>query len=191
MQRDRERHLIQLSDGMSLRRTDFVGHIAEVAVPFGGKRRCVGHGLRRDQEALVISVLVVPVDRDLATADLGIMEFWYNDKPKLVAPVRALMNRYAGLTRLAQLQERMRLAGLLLDGMDEWDRDVVFAHPMVEPVLMHENLGFFFRHVPPAGFVDYNPAHPFVVEIQALIKNPTGEPEFFRWEPIDVPGAAP
>lgn len=157
-----------LSSGVAVRLADFTGQIEHIELPIGASRFC-DTGLSREHEALVTSILVRPPDEDIVTEDLGVLEFTYNGRRHFAAPVAALMNRYHGLTRLAQVVSGMRL---LLDpslGSDDWVGGGTFANALPEPIWVREGMMYSLRHHRAPG-KQLGEQQPITVEIQALVK---------------------
>jgi len=149
---NRSRHrsdIMAMADDTTIAMAGFLGCLEHVRVPHGGVRT---GSLRKDQEALVMALLIAPTTAGFIPAipDLGTLVFEYNDRPWFNAPVSALMNRYHGLTTLAGLKNRLRLLADPLAGFGDLEEDVLLS-VLPEPIHLREFLRYTFRHVPPKG----------------------------------------
>jgi hypothetical protein len=162
-------HELTLPDGHSVNLNGFVGALEHGHLSFNGRLACE-RGLNLGVEALITSILVVPHQQDIVLDDLGVLEFWYNGKPHFSAPIAALMNRYHGFTKLAQMVSRMRLAIDPTLGLDDWLQHGTFAGALPMPIVMYERLMYEARHIPPSNIKSSVPID-YTIEIQALVKD--------------------
>ncbi len=176
-------HEVTLSDGSSVRLSDFCNVIMHVKVPWGGTVYS-DRGLQQEAEALITSILVVPDARvQVLRPDLGQVHFSYNDRQRFSAPVLSLMDRYHGLATLDGLKQRFQMMTRPVDVSGDWLADLGFDAVLQDPIHVRETMPLSLAHVRGAA-LDSDLA--LTVEIQALVKAPyafrDSLADIFHWD---------